>query len=115
MKISGINLPDNCTLTFTANSIKVRVSLNISKSLLKFVPKGKYSKGATHYVYWVSQDVELKYCSPKNLRGVYSDLLYKAMANVRRMKIELLNSQINSLEMGGVINRVSNQTGLNFK
>ena len=36
MKTSGLDIPDNCTLIFHANGIKVRVSLNIP-SVISFI------------------------------------------------------------------------------
>lgn len=106
MKISGLNLPDNCSLHFHANGIKVRVSLNIEPELLKFVPKGKSSKGKNFLVYWCAQDIPLKQCSVKNIEETYKWLLNKCMQNVRRMKQEMLEKQISQLQ--------SKQIKLNF-
>ena len=98
MKISGLSLPDNCSLNFHANGIKVRVSLNIEPELLKYVPKGKSAKGDKHLVYWCAKDIPLKYCSAKNIEDTYHNLLNRAMQNVREMKREMLKDQIQKLQ-----------------
>jgi len=98
MKISGINFPDNCSLHFHANGIKMRVSINIEKDLIPFVPNGKLQKGDKFFVYWCATEVPLKYCTPKNLSETYNYLLNRVMINVRRMKQEKLHAEINKLE-----------------
>lgn len=98
MKIYGLSLPDNCSLHFHANGIKVRVSLNIEPELLKFVPKGKSAKGDKFFVYWCSINLPLEKCSAKNIEDTFSHLLNVAMQNIRKMKKLMLDDQIRRLE-----------------
>jgi hypothetical protein len=99
MKITGLSLPDNCSLNFHANGIKVRVSLNIEKGLLKYITRDKVSKGDKHYVYWCAKDIPLKHCSAKNIENTYMYLLNNAMINVRKYKQYMLEEQINNIRM----------------
>lgn len=99
MKISGLDqLPDNCSLHFHANGIKVRVSLNIERELLPYIPKGKVDRGDKFYVYWCSKEIPLAFCTPKNIRETYEYLLNNTMRNVREFKKQHLDSQIKKLE-----------------
>ena len=98
MKTSGLDIPDNCTLIFHANGIKVRVSLNIPKELRKFIPKERLHKADEFFVYWIQKDIPLEFCSAKNIKEVYEHLLNTAMQNVRMRKQEFLQHQINKLQ-----------------
>jgi len=99
MKISGLpELPDNCSLKFHANGVRVRVSLNIEKELIPLVPKGKLQRGSKFFVYWCAEEIPLIYSTPKNINMVYENLLNRAMRNVRQMKKEMLDSQIRVLK-----------------
>lgn len=99
MKINGIlPLPDNCSLEWTANFIKVRVSLNIEKELIKFIPKNKLCKGKKFWVYWVAKEIPLVHCTPKNIEETYFNLQRKAMINLRNYKKRMLDNQINNLK-----------------
>lgn len=97
MKTSGLDIPDNCTLIFHANGIKVRVSLNIPKELRKFIPKERLYKADEFFIYWIQKDIPLEFCSAKNIKDTYEYLLNVAMQNVRMRKQEYLQSQINNL------------------
>lgn len=97
MKTSGLDIPDNCTLIFHANGIKVRVSLNIPKELRKFIPKERLHKADEFFIYWIQKDIPLEFCSAKNIKDTYEYLLNVAMQNVRMRKQEFLQSQINNL------------------
>lgn len=98
MKTSGLDIPDNCTLIFHANGIKVRVSLNIPKELRKLIPKERLHKADEFFVYWIQKDIPLEFCSAKNIKEVYEHLLNIAMQNVRMRKQEFLQYQINKLQ-----------------
>ena len=98
MKVTGLDLPDNCSLKFHANGIEVRVSINISRELAKFCPPEKVTRGDKYLVYWVKQDISLPFCSAKNLEMTYNKLLNTAMQNVRMRKREMLESQIVNLQ-----------------
>jgi len=98
MKIHGISLPDNCTLSFHANGVKVGVSLNISKKLLGLMPRNNVWKGNKMFVYVLSKEIPLKYSTPKNMKAAYEHLLNKAMQNIRLKKLELIDDEITQLE-----------------
>lgn len=99
MKINGIaDLPDNCSLNWNANNIKVRVSLNVERDLVRFIPKNKLHKGKKFWVYWVAKDIPLIKCTPKNIEETYYHLQRVVMINLRNFKKAKLNSQIKSLK-----------------
>lgn len=98
MKTSGLDLPDNCTLIFHANGIKVRVSLNIPRELRKFIPKERLHKADEFFVYWIQKDIPLEFCSVKNIKDTYEHLLNITMQNIRMRKQEFLQHQINKLQ-----------------
>lgn len=98
MKTLGLDIPDNCTLIFHANGIKVRISLNIPKELRNFIPIDKTHKATEFYIYWVQFDLESKYCNDKNIRSIYNKLLNAAMRDVRVAKQKFLQHQINKLQ-----------------
>lgn len=98
MKVIGLDLPENCTITFGVNSIKVGVTLNIPRELLPFMPREKVWK-KKQLIYWVSQEIPLEHCSAKNISDLYYHLLNKAMRNVREKKQLMLSSQIMNLKL----------------
>jgi len=97
MKIVGLKLPENCTLTFHANGIDVRVSLNVEKDLLPWLPAERIHKG-TMFVYWIRDTIPLEYCSPKNICSMYNILLKRAMIRVREAKERRLRTEIRYFE-----------------
>jgi hypothetical protein len=98
MKVYGFDIPDNCSVSFHDQGIRVRVSLNVPEELQPFIPKESLAKGKEFCVFWVSQDIRWKECSKSLIEKSYHLLLNRVMQNVRVKKQELLERQIVKLK-----------------
>jgi hypothetical protein len=98
MKVYGLDIPNNCSVSFCDEGIKIRVSLNVPEELKPFIPKESLAKGQEYCVFWVSQELKWRECSKARIVQSYYLLLNRVMQNVRVKKQELLQHQIDQLK-----------------
>lgn len=87
------NFP-NLSVRFTQRGMVIRVSLNIEKSMYKYLYPW-VRKGEVFYVHFLEEEIyEVNIHAVSN---VYKRLLERAMVNCRKAKQKVLQDQINEL------------------
>ena len=92
MKVKGVELPENCTLEFCDDGIKVTVTLNVSYKLLKYMPENTY-EGRRFCVYFTSKKVPLPKATPRNIIDTFKYLQSEMMALIRVRKSFMLTDE----------------------
>lgn len=90
---SNLNFTDNITLEFDANGVTVRVCLNVSPEIAKYVSPNNLVKGGTYNTYVLKMHVASKNITHKNLTLVKDTLLKTLMSNIRLLKSKYLKSE----------------------
>lgn len=89
-------LPDNCRINIiTPREIEMSVSININRELVKFLPKQRVGRGKKYCVYFENT----KLSRDEELYSSYRILLNKAMLEVRKAKIKLLKSEVETIQL----------------
>ena len=90
---TNLQLPDNVTLEFTGSGVKVRVSLNISPELAKYVSINNLYKRNKMYTYALSYHINSRDVTKGNIEKTWKWLLSRCMENVRKYKAVMLTAQ----------------------
>lgn len=76
----------NTSISFNANGMWIRVSLNIEPSLAKFLSPNNVVKGKLRTVYAIRSFVESDMICKQNLEQIHKMLLDNCMKNIRNAK-----------------------------
>ena len=90
---TNLQLPDNVTLEFTGTGVKVRVSLNISPELAKYVSVNNLYKRNKLYTYALSYHIDSRDITKSNIEKTWRWLLDRCMENTRKYKAVMLTAQ----------------------
>ena len=90
---TNLQLPDNVTLEFTGTGVKVRVSLNISPELAKYVSVNNLYKGNKLYTYALSYHIDSRDITKSNIEKTWRWLLNRCMESTRNHKAVMLAAQ----------------------
>jgi len=80
------NWHPNTSISFNANGVFLRVSLNIPPDLAKFLSPNNVTKGKHRHVYALKMHIESDMVCKNNLESVHNMLLNNCMKNIRKAK-----------------------------
>lgn len=89
---TNLAIPDNCILIFTEEGLKMRVTLNIPKDLVEYIPKFYLDKGKKFNTFVLISEVTD--CTRGGIHSKYNSMVRKAMRMVRYYKIVKLSREI---------------------
>lgn len=92
---TNINLPDNCTLIFSEKRIAMRVTLNIPKELVEYIPKFYLGRGKKFNTFVLHSEVTD--CTYKAIHSTYNSMVGRAMLLVRYYKLSKLLREIKNV------------------
>lgn len=81
----------NTHIEFTAEGVRMTVTLNIEPKMRHFLSPNNIRKGEKFYVYSISH--LLHDVSPQTLKETYNVLMQRAMINCRNAKIAILENE----------------------
>lgn len=89
---TNLAIPDNCILIFTKEGLTMRVTLNIPKDLVEYIPKSYLCKGKKFNTFVLISEVTD--CTYDGIHSKYNSMVRKAMRMVRYYKIVKLLREI---------------------
>lgn len=81
----------NTHLKFDSEGLKLVVTINIPKDLLRFLPRERTAFKSKHYVYWVT--IRIENPNINSIKDAYNLLMQNSMVNIRSAKIEQIKQQ----------------------
>ena len=94
MKID-INLPDNCTLIFSEKGIAMRVTLNIPRDLVEYIPKFYLDRGKKFNTFILRSNITD--CTYEGIHSMYNSMVGRAMLLIRYYKLSKLLREIKNV------------------
>lgn len=92
---TNIDLPDNCTLIFSEKEIAMRVTLNIPRDLVEYIPKFYLSRGKKFNTFVLrSKITEVSY---EAIHSMYNSMVGRAMLLIRYYKLSKLLREIKNV------------------
>lgn len=92
---TNLNIPDNCTLIFNKEGLEMRVTLNIPKDLVEYVPKFYLDKGEKFNTFVLRSKVIN--CTYEGIHSKYNSMVERAMLLIRYYKLSKLLREIKNV------------------
>ncbi len=86
----------NTHLEFTKKGVKMTVTINIPRDLVKYMAKNKVHFKEKFYVYWCSK--EISKVNKFEINKTYNFLMKNLMINVRRAKIKMMEDEVKNIK-----------------
>lgn len=93
-RFTSDNFP-NTHISFDQNGLKLTITLNIPKSIVKLMPRNKVFKSNKFWTYYVADYVQEPTIG--KMKDKYNTLMQKAMLNIREAKIEKIRQEQNRI------------------